>query len=206
MRSTFRAVRRIFLLSMAAVLLVGGWLLREQRELADSMIRLHVVANSDSGADQRLKLAVRDRVLELAAGYYPEHATLEQAREVLSDHLGELSQAGQQVVREWGRTYPVSARLERRWFPTKTYEGFSLPAGNYHALNIVIGEGAGHNWWCVAFPPLCLGAAAEPLEDAVQAGTFTEEQADLMRSASGGYVLKFRCLEFLGRLQEWFCP
>ena len=204
MRRTFRAVRRMIFFLTVAVLFFGGWLLHEQRELADSMIRLHVVANSDSREDQNLKLAVRDRVLELAGALYPEEATLEQAEKILSDNLGKLSQAGQQVVREWGRTDSVSAQLERCWFPTKAYEGFALPAGTYHALNIIIGEGLGRNWWCVAFPPLCLGAASQPVEDAVQAGTFTEEQGRLMTEENGGYVLKFRCMELLGRLQAFF--
>ena len=204
MLGTFRAVRRVCFCLLAGLLLVGGWLLHEQEELADSMIRLHVVANSDSEEDQALKLAVRDRVLELAAGLYPAQATLEEARAVLSDHLDQLSRAGQQVVQEWGRTYPVSARLERCWFPTKAYEGFALPAGTYNALNIIIGEGVGQNWWCVAFPPLCLGAAAQPLESAVQSGAFTEDQARLMAEEEGGYVLKFRCMELLGKLQGFF--
>ena len=199
------SVQKLVLLVLAAVLCLGGWLIREQRELADSMIRLHVVANSDGAEDQRLKLAVRDRVLEAAAELCPEHATLEQARAALSDNLGLLSRVGQQVVRDWGRTCSVSARLEKCWFPTKEYEGFALPAGTYNALNIIIGEGAGQNWWCVAFPPLCLGAAAETVESAVQSGAFTQEQAALMTEEQGGYVLKFRCMEFLGRLQEFFC-
>ena len=204
MKRILHPVRKLFLLSFVALLLFGGWLVHEQRELADSMIRLHVVANSDSREDQRLKLAVRDRILLTAEELCLTNATPEQAEEQLRSHLDELSRVGQQVVQEWGRSYPVSARLERCWFPTKEYEGFALPAGSYRALNIIIGEGLGQNWWCVAFPPLCLGAATQPIEEAVQAGTFTEEQAKLMTEDGGGYVLKFRCLELLGKLQEFF--
>ena len=196
--------KRHLLFALLFLLLAGGWLIHEHRTLADSMIRLHVIANSDGRQDQRLKLAVRAAVLEEAAMLYPERATLEEARAVLSDNLGRLTQAGERVVRDWGEHYPVSAQLERCWFPTKTYEGFALPAGTYNALKIVIGAGEGQNWWCVAFPPLCLGAATEPLEEAVQSGAFSEEQADLMTQENGGYVLKFRCLELLGQLQAFF--
>lgn len=203
-KRTFRRCKMMFLCGILSVLAVGGWLYHEQQELADSMIRLHVVANSDREEDQKLKLAVRDEVLNVAANLYPENATLEEARAVLSDNLDRLSQAGQQVVQEWGENYPVSAQLERCWFPTKEYEGFALPSGTYNALNIVIGEGVGQNWWCVAFPPLCLGAATETVETAVESGNFTVEQAALVTERNEGYVLKFRCMELLGRLQEFF--
>ena len=147
------------LCGVLAALLWSAWAGQEQAELAGQVIRLHVLANSDSQADQELKLAVRDRVLEQAEDLYPEDATLEQAREILEDNLDELAAAGQQVVDEAGKDYPVTAQLEECWFPTKKYENFALPAGEYTALRVVIGEGEGQNWWCVAFPPLCLGAA-----------------------------------------------
>jgi len=187
------------------VALAGGvWLGREQQELSDSLIRLHVIANSDSEADQALKLAVRDRVLAQAEALYPEGATLEEARESLESHLSALAAAGRSVVEEQGYDYPVSACLEECWFPTKEYEDFSLPAGDYTALRVVIGEGEGRNWWCVAFPPLCLGAASETVEEAAQAGRFTSDQAALITKEDTGYVLKFKSLELLGELQGLF--
>ena len=182
----------------------GSWLAREQRELADSVIRFHVIANSDSEEDQSLKLAVRDGVLAAAQEFYPQDGTLEQARAALEAHLDDLAQAGQAVVEERGYRYPVTAQLTRCWFPTKEYEGFALPAGNYQALRIVIGEGEGRNWWCVAFPPLCLGAASESVEEAAQAGYFTSDQVALVTEENEGYVLKFKSLELLGQLQGLF--
>lgn len=180
---------------------VGGWLGREQQELADSVIRFHVIANSDSEEDQALKLAVRDRVLSRAEELYPENATLEQARSALEGHLNLLADAGRAVVEEQGYDYPVTAQLADCWFPTKEYEGFALPAGNYTALRVTIGEGAGRNWWCVAFPPLCLGAASETVEQALEAGHFTLDQAGLVTGSDEGYVLKFKAMEWLGELQ-----
>ena len=182
----------------------GSWLTREQQELADSVIRFHVIANSDTEEDQALKLAVRDRVLEEAEGLYPEGATLEQAQAALEGHLNTLAAAGRAVVEEQGYDYPVSARLEDCWFPTKEYEDFALPAGNYTALRVTIGEGKGQNWWCVAFPPLCLGAASETVDQAAQAGLFTPGQAALVTQDGEGYVLKFKAMELLGELQGFF--
>ena len=201
-----RKLKRWELALLCGVLMAvlwGAWAGQEQAQLAGQVIRLHVLANSDTQADQELKLAVRDRVLEQAEGLYPQNATLEQARAILEDNLDALAAAGQQVVDEAGKDYPVTARLEECWFPTKEYGDFALPAGEYTALRVVIGEGAGQNWWCVAFPPLCLGAATESVDDATAAGLFTEDQAGLMTRENEGYVLKFKSLELLGELRGW---
>ena len=192
------------LFGVRCILAAGSWLGEEQQELADSVIRFHVIANSDSREDQALKLAVRDRVLEQAQAVYPENATLPQARAALEGALDQLAQAGQAVVEEQGYDYQVTARMEQCWFPTKEYDGFALPAGEYTALRVVIGEGQGQNWWCVAFPPLCLGAAGETVDTAAQAGYFTPEQVSLVTEENTGYVLKFKGMELLGELKEIF--
>lgn len=191
------------MLGVLCTLIGGSWLQGEQDDLASRIIRLHVVANSDSAEDQELKLAVRDRVLAQAETLYPEGATLEEARQVLEDHLDVLAAAGQEVVEEEGYDYSVSAKLTRCWFPTRTYGEFALPAGDYTALRVVVGEGNGQNWWCVAFPPLCLGVTSETVEEAAQAGQFTQNQARLVTGESGGYVLKFKGMELIGQLREW---
>lgn len=201
MNQKFKRWELALMFGVVFALVLGSWLGQEQEELAGSVIRLHVIANSDSDADQQLKLAVRDEVLREAEQIYPEGATLEEARTVLTENLSLLANAGQQVVEDWGKNYPVTAQLEECWFPTKEYEDFTLPAGNYEALRVVIGEGEGQNWWCVAFPPLCLGAASQPVEEAVQAGYFTDNQAALITQENEGYVLKFKGMELLGRLQ-----
>ena len=108
------------------------------------------------------------------------------------------------MLEERGCDYAVRAELTETWFPTKEYEDFALPAGEYTALRVVIGEGAGQNWWCVAFPPLCLGAASETVDQATQAGHFSGEQAALITREGPGYVLKFKSLELLGQLQGLF--
>ena len=192
------------MLGLLCALVGGSWLGQEQHELADSVIRFHVIANSDSAQDQTLKLAVRDRVLEEAQAVYPSNATLESARSALESSLTQLADAGRQVVEEQGYDYQVSAKLTQCWFPTKEYDGFALPAGNYTALRVVIGEGEGQNWWCVAFPPLCLGAASETVDTAAQAGYFSQDQVKLVTGESEGYVLKFKGMELLGQLEAFF--
>lgn len=183
------------LTGFAVALLMGAYLNREQAALADSIIRLHVIANSDSEVDQELKYQVRDRILTEAAALYQPGDNLQQVRRSMEDNLTLLAQAGREVVEEQGYDYPVAASLESTWFPTKKYTDFALPAGNYTALRIVVGEGKGENWWCVAFPPLCLGSVSETVDEAAAAGNFTPGQAALITGESGGYVVKFKAIE-----------
>ena len=178
------------------------WVEQEQVALAERVVRLHVIANSDSVEDQALKLKVRDRILDETERLCIDSLTKEEACAQLKPHLDSLAEAGKAVVEEAGYSYSVAARLTNTWFPTKEYEGFALPAGEYGALQIVIGEGEGENWWCVAFPPLCVGAASQEIEDAVQAGHFTQEQAALLACEEPKYILKFKSMELLGHWKE----
>lgn len=191
------------LFGVLLTILLGGWLEQEQSELASRVIRFHVLAHSDEAGDQALKLQVRDAVLAKTREFYPEDATLEQAQRALEEHLDELAQTGQDVVEQAGYSYPVEASLETCWFPTKEYDQFALPAGEYTALRIVIGDGAGQNWWCVAFPPLCLGAATKTLDEAAAAGYFTRDQVALVTEEDQGYILKFKSMELLGEWKEF---
>lgn len=189
------------LLGISMTLLAGLWLEREQSALADSVLRLHVLANSDTQADQALKLKVRDRVLKEAAALLPESATVEEAEQVLAENLALLAGAGAQVVEQEGYSYPVTVQLRDTWFPTKEYEGFALPAGEYRALRVVIGEGEGQNWWCVVFPPLCLGSASESVQDVALEAGMEAQQVALLTGESEGYVIKFKALELWDRLK-----
>ena len=191
------------LLGLLVTLCTGAWLGREQAELADQVIRLHVIANSDSEEDQALKLEVRDRILERAEALYPAHATLEEARAALEESLPELSRIGEQTVKAAGYDYPVTAELTQCWFPTKEYEDFALPAGDYTALRIVIGEGEGRNWWCVVFPPLCLGSVTETVEETACTGGLTRSEVALITGETEGYVVKFKAMELWDEFKEW---
>ena len=200
--SRLRRWELALLLGLAAVLLLGTFLEREQSDLADSVLRLHVLANSDSQADQELKLKVRDGVLAEANAIFPRQADRAEAERILGENLERLAAAGAAVVAEEGYDYPVSACLQETWFPTKEYEDFALPAGRYQALRIVIGEGDGQNWWCVVFPPLCLGSVSETsAQTALDAG-MNEQQVALLTGESEGYIVKFKALELWEQLKK----
>ena len=191
----------IILIALSVLLLLGLWLEREQRDVSDSVLRLHVLANSDRAEDQALKLKVRDAVLQEAKEILPESSSAAQAEKVLGKNLERLAAAGATVVAREGYDYPVSAELKNTWFPTKDYEDFSLPAGEYRALRIVIGEGGGQNWWCVVFPPLCLGSVAETAAETARNAGMTEQQVALLTGESEGYVVKFKVLELWEQLK-----
>lgn len=201
---TLRRWELALLLGLALAALLGVWLDKSQSALADQVIRLHVLANSDSQADQALKLKVRDSVLAAAEAYFQPGATRDETEAVLRAHLRELASAGAETVAEEGYAYPVTASLaENYWFPTKEYTDFALPAGQYTALRIVIGEGGGQNWWCVVFPPLCLGSVTERAAQTALSAGLSEDQVSLMTGEDEGYVVKFRAMELWEGFQHW---
>ena len=198
----FHTFELALLLALAAALLWGAWSLHRQDDLQEKMIRLHVIANSDSDADQTLKLCVRDAVLCRAEDILKRSADMTDARQRLTDALPAIGDAAAAELTARGSAYPVAVSLEETEFPLKTYDGFALPAGEYMALRVVIGAGEGRNWWCVVYPPLCTAAACE-LEGVALEGGMTADDLSLMTGENAGYVLRFRSLELWERLRQW---
>lgn len=189
------------LLALAAFLLAGSFAGRTQTALADKVVRLHVLANSDSEADQALKLKVRDAVLERATELLEQSADRREAEGLLRGGLLEFERLASDVISAEGYDYPVTAELTDTEFPTREYDGFTLPAGRYLALRILIGEAAGRNWWCVVFPPLCTAAASDVPASALAAG-LSEEEVGLITEEDRGYVLKFKTVEWWETLRQ----
>ena len=191
------------LAGLAAVLLWGALSLREQTALSEKVVRLHVLANSDSEEDQALKLRVRDRVLAETEVLLESSSDREDAARRLEAALPELERLASEEVAERGYDYPVSVRLEETAFPTKTYDGFTLPAGRYLALRVLIGAAEGQNWWCVVFPPLCAAASEDVAQTALAAG-LTKGQVGLITEADQGYELRLKSVELWEKLKERF--
>ena len=192
---------RWLLIGMAVFLISGAVSLQSRDQLADKVVRLHILANSDSEEDQALKLRVRDRVLERATELLEQTGDRREAADVLQSHLPELERIAAEEISDCGYEYDVTAEVANTMFPTKEYDGFTLPAGEYLALRIIIGEGNGHNWWCVVFPPLCTTAAADVPASALAAG-FDEEEVALVTEENEGYVLKFKAMEWWEAIRE----
>lgn len=191
----FKSWELAMLIALCAACLAGLWAQRTHTEIADQMIRLHVLAASDSDEEQAVKLEVRDAVLE---DLRPKLAACEgkaDAAETLNTALPEVEAAALSAA--GGRDVTVS--LSEEYYPTREYDGFSLPAGRYTSLRVVLGEGKGHNWWCVVYPPLCV-TAAEANQQAIE--TLNADTAQII-TESDGYVVKFKLLELWGELTAW---
>lgn len=165
------------IISLVLVLLMGFILFSTYEESEaceyEGIIRLHVIANSDSVEDQALKLKVRDEIIK-EASKLKFNEDIQETRAYLMSHLKDMEAIAEKVIQQNGYDYDVSANLGVRWIPEKTYGDMHFPAGNYEALNITIGEGAGQNWWCVLFPPLCLITEDEDALD--EMGIDSQEQ------------------------------
>ena len=190
----------IFALLLAAAVLFTGYALSlEQQRLADKLIRLHVVANSDGVQDQTWKLQVRDVVLaETERILDGEQAPLE----ALAENLAQIETAANRCLREQGSEETATVTLQKELLPTRQYETFSLPAGTYTTLRVTIGQGEGHNWWCVVFPSLCMSASMDDLEEAAQTAGLSEGEIRLITEDSEGYELKFKSIELFQKLKN----
>ena len=175
-----------------------------ERDIYDTVVRLHVLANSDTEEDQALKLKVRDGVLEAAAPLVEGCTTQAEAVEALTAHLPELEAAALAVMESEGYSYPVTVLLGEEDYPTRTYESCAFPAGTYVSLRVLIGEGEGQNWWCCLFPPLCLSAATakQDNEDAfIQVGLTKDQYGIITETGKTKYKVRFKLLEVL---EDWF--
>lgn len=179
------------LVALCLSLCAGTWAQARQSAISGSLIRLHVVAVSDDEAEQALKLEVRDAVLAYLAPRLKGAGDSAAARELISGELEGIAKAAAAASK--GREVTVTLGCES--FPTRQYEGFTLPAGKYESLRVLLGAGRGHNWWCIVFPPLCLPAA-----EAEQVQSVMSEDDFALVSESEGYELRFRLVELWGEL------
>lgn len=183
------------LLSLCFTLLAGTWAGAASSRVSEGLVRLHVIAASDDATEQAIKLDVRDAVLSYLEPKLASAADIAGAEALIEANLGGIAAAAESAAQ--GRE--VNVTLGEEYYPTREYDTFSLPAGRYQSLRVTLGEGAGHNWWCVVFPPLCLTAADSE-------AAFEEldgETRAIISSDGGGVQFKFRLLELWGELMEF---
>jgi stage II sporulation protein R len=124
-------------------------------EVKDALIRFHVIANSDSDEDQKLKIEIKNKVINYLYPYLNSSESLDQSRQIIKDKMADVKKLAEQIVKDNNYKYNIKVELSRENFPDKSYGNITLPQGNYEAFRIIIGSGQGKNWWCVMFPPLC---------------------------------------------------
>ena len=190
-------------LAFAVIVGIGAYQYKQEvlaKELAEKILRFHVLANSDATKDQELKLQVRDAVGVYMQQELAEAESLAESRAIVAQDLDEIVKLAEKIVEENGFAYEVAASLARVDFPEKTYGSYGFPAGEYEALQVVIGEGKGQNWWCVMYPNMCFfnsvyEVVEEEAEESLQQVLTTEEYEAIMED--GAYRVEFKWLSFL---------
>ena len=186
----------IWELALIGALLVGLltalWAQKTQAEVASELVRLHVLAKDDTDYEQAVKFQVRDEVLAYVQPLLEGTRTQAQAIAVLNGNMDGIRRAAAAVAGE----RQVAVTLTEEYYPTREYDGFALPAGEYTSLRVILADGEGRNWWCVVYPPLCTELASAHME------LLTDETENLI-TGRDGYVYKFKLLELWGGLKKW---
>ena len=184
---------KALLIALSITLVAAAWAQKKQTEISSKLIRLHVLAVSDDAHEQEIKLRVRDAVTDYLAPVLEAAESSSDARKIIAENMEGIENAAKSASQ--GRS--VTLTLSREYYPTREYEAFTLPAGEYESLRVILGEGQGHNWWCVVFPPLCLS-----LSDSEELREVMDEDEYGIITEQSGYVLRFRILELWGKLAE----
>lgn len=169
----------------------------ECKNIRRDVLRLHILANSDSAYDQELKLAVRDEILAVSEDIFDGAADIDDALEKAEQNKDVFLAAADQVIRERGADYPVSLEIAKTHFDTRHYDTYTLPAGDYTALRVKIGKAKGHNWWCVMYPTLCLPACTN-YDEALDSG----EQEIIENYPK--YEIRFKTVELFEQIKSFF--
>lgn len=198
-----KTLNRVCICLTAAVLIWCAGIIADRKTLNEDIIRLHVVANSDSTEDQSIKLRVRDAVVDSLKDAMADVSDVEAAKEYILENLPKIQEVANRTLRSCGVEPDAIVTLAKEAFDTRYYDTFQLPAGVYHSLRITIGQGEGKNWWCVVFPGLCIPDTVSGFEDmAVGAGFDSPLTAAL--EGEDGYEIRFFLLDKLGELENMF--
>lgn len=167
--------------------------------LSTKILRLHIIANSDTETDQNLKLKVRDKIIEEAGDFLNGAKNKYDAKKLTCENLEKIKRIAEEEIHENGFDYPVYVKLTDMYFPTRKYGNITLPAGHYDALRIIIGNGHGHNWWCVIFPQMCLSSAQN---NTVNDSILTDEETDVINSGEK-YEFKFKIVDWFYSIKNY---
>ena len=163
-------------------------------EIRSETLRLHIIANSDSEEDQELKLKVRDAVLASTGELFAEVSGKTDAVAAAKHSSDDIKAIAEAVIKDEGYDYPVQVEVTEMWFETRTYDSFTLPAGDYDAVRIIIGEGEGKNWWCVMYPALCIPGAEQYIEKYGENAAFI---------SGSGYEIRFILIEWIEEIKQF---
>ena len=195
----------LILLSLFILISAISYVDAVSNNIADSVFRLHVIANSNSKEDQELKLKVRDELLSYMNIISKDSTSKQEAMQIANEHKEEFTQIAKKVIKENGYNYTVNVQIGKADFPTKYYGDITLPAGTYDALKVQIGEAKGQNWWCVMFPPLCFvdvstGIVPDNSKQELKQSLDNEEYDLISKTDNNEISFKFKIVELF---QNW---
>ena len=200
-------VKKIIKITICLFLIISALgildLQKDKHTLQDRLVRLHVVGNSDSATDQKIKLQVKDTIVAYLRPVMEKCATKEEAMQHIRDNLTQLQEISNQTLDRLGVKDRAKITLQAEEFGKREYDTFSLPSGIYDALRIEIGEAKGKNWWCVAFPTLCVPAAGNGFADTAVSAGFSDTLSDTL-TGTNGYQIRFFLLDCIGKLENLF--
>ena len=199
MRKIAKFISTLLLIAVAFYL---GTVSSDRKMLSENLIRLHVVADSDSAEDQAIKLRVRDAITSKLETVVKDLPDVETAKAYLQEHLPELEQVANDVLKATGNSCRAVVTLAKETFPTREYDTFTLPAGIYESLRVTIGSGEGQNWWCVVFPSLCVSATSDGFEDTAVGAGFSDSLAGTL-TGKQEYKVRFFLLDCFGWVENW---
>lgn len=180
---------------IAAILISNISFTNSCKEMYENIIRIRIIANSDTAEDQALKLNIRDAVLESSKEVFNGVKDYNDAEKIAAENIENFKETAQKIVNENGFNYNVDLKIKDEFFDTREYDDFTLPAGTYKSLVFTVGEGSGQNWWCVMFPEVCVGGCSGRLNDSL-----TDESANIAYN-SDKYVVKFKTVEIFENIK-----
>ena len=164
-------------------------------DISTKVLRMHVLANSNSIDDQRLKIAVKNNILKSTRELFTDCNNLEESIEIAQSNTELIKDSAQEVIKKYNKNYDVKVYVDNEFFDVREYKDFTLPSGNYNTVKIVIGEGKGKNWWCVMYPAVCISACSDDFDKAL-----TKEEKKLITSKK--YIPKFKILEIINKIKN----
>ena len=188
---------KIFIPIFLILLLISGIAkpIITSESISQKVFRLHILANSDSPYDQNLKLLVKDEILKLSTELFADAKSVNDARHIAEDNIKAFENTAQQVVEANGYSYNISVTTDKEYFNTRKYDGFIMPAGEYNTLKIIIGNGEGHNWWCVMYPSVCISGCTDDFDEIMN-----DEEKEMLTSSK--FIPKFKIIEIYERIKN----
>lgn len=198
-----KTAKFICLLLLIWCIIFGTQLIMDKRTLRNDLIRLHVVANSDSQQDQTEKVIVKDGIISYLQPKMKVYNSARQARNYIADHVDQLTTIANEILKEQNSDHRAKVTICTESFGKRDYDTFSLPSGVYESLRIEIGNAEGRNWWCVVFPSLCIPTSAEGFQAASASSGFDQVLTDTL-SNNNAYEIRFLILDWIGQIENFF--